>query len=367
MHVPMYTLEREYLQNKEEYQRLFDAVCSSAAFADGTFTHRFEEAFGAFLGGAHVSAVSNGTGAIFLALRALGVVPGDEVIVPSATFTATPGAVQMAGATPVFVDCDPETWEISPAEVAEKLTAKTKAVLGVHLYGNLFDTSALRSLTRDAGVLLLEDCAQAAGAEENGKKAGCFGDAACFSFYPTKNLGAFGEGGAVVSADPAVIDRVSSLKKHARTPEGDHTELGYNLRMDGLQGAVLTHKLETLEPFVRRKNEIAARYLAALGENPLLIPQKVRPGVRHAYHLFVLKAHDRERFRAYMAARDVETAVQYPVPCHLQTVFAAGAPAKGALPVTEQLFDHCVSLPCHPLLTDAEAARVAAALADYRG
>lgn len=367
MRVPMYVLEREYLQNREAYLSLFDEVCRSAQFADGSFVRRFEEAFGAYLGGRRVSAVNSGTDALFLALKAFGIGPGDEVIVPSATFTATAAAVCMTGATPVFADCEPDTWELDPAQVRLLLTSGTKAVLGVHLYGNLFDTAALKKLTEDAGIPLIEDCAQASGAEENGVKAGCFGDAACFSFYPTKNLGAFGEGGAVASPLPEIVETINSLKKHARTPEGDHTVPGYNMRMDGIQGAVLTQKLGTLEPFVRRKNEIADRYLAALNGNPLLVPQKTRPGVRHAYHLFVLKTDDRSRFRRYMEERGIETGVPYPVPCHLQTVFAAYLPRTGALPVTEALFSRCVSIPSHPLLTDAEILYVSEALAGYRG
>ena len=367
MRVPMYVLEREYLQNKEAYLSLFDEVCAGAQFSDGAFTHRFEEAFGAYLGGRYVSAVNSGTSALFLALNALGIGPGDEVVVPSATFTATPGAVMMTGASPVFADCEPDTWEISPKHVERLLTAKTKAVLGVHLYGNLFDTAALGRLTQSAGIPLIEDCAQASGAEENGVKAGCLCDVACFSFYPTKNLGAFGEGGALASARREIVETANSLKKHARTPEDDYPVLGYNMRMDGLQGAVLTHKLRTLEAFVRRKNEIAARYLAALEGSTLLVPQKTRPGVRHAYHLFVLETDDRARFRRYMADREIETGVQYSVPCHLQTVFGAYSAGEGSLPVTEALFSRCVSVPSHPLLTDAQVAHVADALAAYRG
>ena len=364
--VPMYDLKREYLREREIYLSLFDAVCASAQFADGVYVREFEKAFGDYLGGAAVSGVGSGTGALFLALKAYCIGPGDEVIVPSATFTATPGAVAMTGARPVFADIEPDTWEISPAEVRRLLTPETKAVLGVHLYGNLFDTEAILPITRKAGIPLIEDCAQAAGAKLNGKPAGTLCDAACFSFYPTKNLGAFGEGGAVASADAALTAQADHLKKHARTPEGDHTQLGYNMRMQGVQAAILTHKLKSLDGFTARKNEIAARYRDALADHPLLSVQTARPGVLHAYHLFVVKTDDRARFQAYMRERGIETGVQYPLPCHLQQAFAAVSPGAGALPVTEALFRTCVSVPAYPYLTNEELACVCRALKEYR-
>ena len=364
--VPMYDLKREYLRERETYLSLFDEVCASAQFADGAYVHGFEAAFGRYLGGQAVSAVSSGTDALFLTLKAFGVGPGDEVIVPSATFTATPGAVAMTGAVPVFADIEPDTWELSAAEAERLLTGRTKAVLGVHLYGNLFDTDALSRVARGAGIPLIEDCAQAAGAKKGDVPAGALCSAACFSFYPTKNLGAFGEGGAVASADPDLVRRADSLKKHARTPEGDHPTLGYNMRMQGIQGAVLTHKLKSLDEITARKNRIAARYREALRDHPLLACQAVRPGVLHAYHLFAVKTDDRARFRAYMQKKGIETGVQYPVPCHLQGAFAAGSPGAGALPVTEALFRACVSIPIYPYLTDDEISAVCLALREYR-
>lgn len=362
--VSMYDLKREYEANRETYLGVLDEVCRSAQFADGRWVRAFEAAFGAWLGSPAVSAVSNGTNALFLGLKACGVEPGDEVVVPSATFTATPGAVAMTGARPVFADIDPDTWTISPESVRQKLSEKTKAVIGVHLYGNPFDTAALSGIAREAGIPLIEDCAQAAGAEQNGVKAGALCDIACFSFYPTKNLGAFGEGGAVASADPAVKATADLLRNHARTPEDDFLTLGYNMRMHGLQGAVLTKKLETLDRFVRRKNEIAARYLEALEGNPALTPQKTAPGALHAYHLFVVKADDRNRFRTYLEEKGIGSAVQYRIPCHLQQAYAARKPDP--LPQTEALFAACVSLPSYPYLTDDEVSYVAEALRRYR-
>lgn len=360
--VPMYDLKREYLADRQRYLDLFDGVCTDAAFSDGKYVRAFESAFAARFGdGFFAAALGSGTDALFLTLTALDVGPGDEVIVPSATFTATPGAVKMTGARPVFADCDPDTWQIDPAHVSSLITGRTKAAIGVHLYGNPFDAPALRRITDAAGIPLIEDCAQSFGAELNGVRTGCFGAAACFSFYPTKNLGAFGEGGAVLSRDRALAERVGFLKKHAKTEDGDHPVLGYNMRMSGLQGAFLCRKLEGTDAFLARKRAIAGQYLAAVGDSPVLVPQALVPGSLPSYHLFVLKTDDREAFRRFMADRGVETAVQYPVPCHLQGVFADGS----RLPVTEELFRRAVSVPIYPYLTDAETASVADALQAY--
>ena len=365
MKVPMYDLRREYLAEREIWLSIFDEVCRSAQFAGGAFVDGFENAFGAYLDGVSVGAVGNGTDALILALRALDVGAGDEVIVPSATFTATPGAVALIGAKPVFADCDPETWEISPDTVRPLIGPKTKAVIGVHLYGGMFDAPALRALCEENGLYLIEDCAQAAGAALNGIPAGLFGDAACFSFYPTKNLAAFGEGGAVCSRNADLIARVRSLRNHAHTPRGDFSELAGNMRMQGLQGAVLTHKLKNLPDFLKGKSKIAGIYRAALEGHPALRPQKTLPGCAHAYHLFAVEADDRARFIAFMASRGIETSVQYPIPCHLQQAFA-GPERPAVLPVTERLFSRCVSVPSYPLLTEGEILAVAEALRAYR-
>ena len=365
MDVPMYDLKREYLADREAYLSLFDEVCRSAQFADGVYAARFESAFGAYLGGMHAAAVNSGTDALILALKALGVGPGDEVIVPSATFNATPGAVALTGAVPVFADCEEDTWQISPASARGLITDKTKAVIGVHLYGGMFDVRAFRRLTREAGLFLIEDCAQALGASLHGAPAGSFGDAACFSFYPTKNLGSFGEGGAVVSADNALIDRVQLLKKHARTPEGDHLAVSGNMRMHGLQGAILTKKLERLPDFLARKARIAACYRKAAAQSPALTVQATEPGSVHAYHLFAVLPDDRDRFTEYLTARGIAFSVQYPVPCHRQTAFAAFGGAR-SLPVTERLFSRVVTVPSYPYLTEEEILAVAAALREYR-
>ena len=361
--VPMYDFPREYERSREAYLSLFDEVCRTGQFSDGQFAHAFEKEFAAYNGVGYAASVSNGTSALLLSLRALGVGPGDEVIVPSATFTATPGAVMMCGARPVFADIEPDTWEISVSSAEEKITKKTKAVIGVHLYGGMFDVEKMGALCGAYGIPLIEDTAQAVGSEWKGKKAGAFGKTGCYSFYPTKNLGAFGEAGCVVSDDASLIAHVNELKEHDMR-RNVYGELGYNMRMDGIQGAVLSFKLKRLDAFTARKNEIAARYREALKASGRLVCQAVPPHVLHSYHLFVVRTGDRERFIAYMKENGVDTGVQYRIPCHRQKVFT-DAFGETSLPATEALTSDCVSVPIYPFLSEEEIARVAELLQRY--
>ncbi len=361
--IPMYDFSREYERNRQRYTDAFDKVCRTGHFAGGEFSAAFEKGFTAFLCTPFCAAVNSGTSALFLALTALGIGAGDEVIVPSGTFNATPGAVMMCGAKPVFADCDENTWQISPDEVKKLISKRTKAVIGVHLYGGTFDVEKIKKMTDEAGIALLEDTAQAFGSKYKDKYAGTFGKAGCFSFYPTKNLGAFGEGGAVVSEDEELILRINDLKAH--DARNGFTVLGYNMRMDGIQGAILCAKLVDMPDLLEKKRTIAKIYGEAVAENPLLTPQYIPPEVTPSYHLYVVKTDDRERFRAYMEDRGIETGVQYAVPCHRQKVFTD---AFGYVPlsVTEDLFSKCVSVPVYPYLTDDEISAVAAALKEYR-
>lgn len=362
-HVPMYDFPREYALNRKRYLELFDTVCRTGQFAAGQFAHAFEKDFAAYTGAKYAASVSNGTSALVLSLRALGVGPGDEVIVPSATFTATPGAVMMCGAKPVFADIEPDTWEVSVSSVEKLITKKTKAVIGVHLYGGMFDVEAMQRLCDAYGILFIEDTAQAVGSEWKGKKAGTFGKTGCFSFYPTKNLSAFGEAGCIVSDDEALIEHINALKEHD-SRRGAFGELGYNMRMDGIQGAILSYKLTQLDAFVERKNAIAALYRDSLKGSSRLICQYVPPHVLNSYHLFVLKTDDRDRFIAFMEERGVATGVQYRLPCHRQKVFT-DAFGYSPLPVTDELSEKCVSVPSYPYLADDEIAYVAEQLKSY--
>lgn len=363
--IPIQCLQREYAANRERFLSAFDAVCSAAAYCDGDFVHRFEREFADYLGVKNCSGVNSGTSALFLTMKALGVGEGDEVIVPAETFFSTASTAAMIGAVPVFADCDRDTWQISPESVARLLTEKTKLIVGVHLYGGAFDVRAIGDLAAQAGVPFIEDACQAAGTRIADRCAGTFGAAGCFSFYPTKNLGAFGEGGAVVSADDSLKETVDFLKKHARTPDGDHARIGFNMRMDGIQSAVLSEKLRLLPKTLERRRKIAALYAETLKDNPALVAQKSLPDTRHAYHLFVVKPQSRARFIGYMTDRGIGTGVHYPIPCHRLTAFCGKRPAV-SLPNTEDLFAKCVSVPVDPYLTDAEVEQVAEALKQYR-
>lgn len=358
----MYDFPREYRENKEDYLEIFDSVCETAQFSGGTFVRQFERDFSVYIGANYTASVSNGTSALLLALRALDIGPGDEVIVPSATFTATPGAVLMCGARPIFADIEPDTWQIALADVEKRITKKTKAVIGVHLYGGMFDVEGMAKLCQAYGLPFVEDTAQAVGSELNGKKAGTFGAMGCYSFYPTKNLGSFGEGGCVVSENAEYIARINSLKEHDK--RNHESELGYNMRMEGIQGAVLSYKLKSLDVFTQKKISIARIYRESLRGADRLVCQKNGEGIKNAYHLFVVKTDDRERFMAYMDEKGIETGVQYPVPCHQQKVFTDLCGCS-PLPVTEDLFTRCVSVPIYPYLSDEEISCVAAALSCY--
>lgn len=364
MRIPMYDFPREYKINREKYMAAFDAVCSGGHFSDGEFAHTFEKDFAKFLGVPFAASVNSGTDALQLSLLALDVGAGDEVIVPSATFTATPGAVMMCGAKPVFADCDEKTWQITAAEIERWITPKTKVIIGVHLYGGMFDIDNVVSVAERYGLPLIEDTAQAFGSKYNGRFAGTFGKTGCFSFYPTKNLGAFGEAGCAVSADEKLIERINALKEHDM--RGDKYEnLGYNMRMDGIQGAIMSVKLNDMNAFLDKKRAIAAIYNEAVSKNPLLVSQCIPDNVTPSYHLFVVKTDDREKFRAYMNKKGIDTGVQYSMPCHKQKVFTDRF-GEVSLPVCEDLMSRCVSVPVYPYLTDEEISAVANALAEYR-
>ena len=361
--IPMYDFPREYEAHREQYLAAFDCVCRTGQFSSGRFARIFEQDFAAYIGTKYTASVGSGTDALILSLRALGIGPGDEVIVPSATFTATAGAVMICGAKPIFADIEPDTWQISAASVEKLITKKTKAVIGVHLYGGMFDVETIGSLCEANGIPLIEDTAQAVGSEWKGKKAGTFGKAGCFSFYPTKNLSAFGEAGCVVSEDETLIARINALKEHD-SRSGEFRELGYNMRMDGLQGAILSLKLKRLDAFTERKNEIAALYRAGLKDSARLTCQYAPPYVKHSYHLFVVRTDERDRFIAYMTEKGICTGVQYRVPCHRQKVFFNVA-GQISLPVTDSLAETCVSVPIYPYLTDDQIAYVAEQMKRY--
>jgi dTDP-4-amino-4,6-dideoxygalactose transaminase len=324
----------------------FEKVFKKTAFSGGPFVAAFEEEFARFCGTRFAVAVNSGTSALHLAMLALGIGKGDEVIIPANTFIATPWGPSYVGATPVFVDCDPDTWEIDAAKIEEKITSKTKAVIGVHLYGQPFDVAAVKAICDKHKIFLVEDAAQAQGTRFKGVRVGGFGVMACFSFYPGKNLGACGEGGAITTNDETYYKHLQSLRNHGSSERYYHDEVGYNYRMGGLEGASLSVKLKHLENWNSRRRAIAKRYLSEIS-NPKIKLQKQPNWAESIFHLFVVTTDDKDALVKHLAANNIVAAFHYPVPCHLQKAYAHLKYKKGDCPNAEYLADHCISLPMY--------------------
>jgi dTDP-4-amino-4,6-dideoxygalactose transaminase len=333
-------------------------------YIGGPAVEAFEREWAAYCGTDHAVGVANGTDALQLTLTALGVGPGDEVVVPSNTFVATAAAVVRAGAAPRFADVSDDTLLMTPETLRAAITPRTRAVMIVHLYGQMPDMAALLTVADEAGILVVEDAAQAHGAEWAGRRAGSFGAAACFSFYPGKNLGAFGDAGAVVTSRPELADRVRALANHGRSHGSSHYEhevVGTNSRLDALQAIALSGKLAHLDAWTQRRIDLAARYRDRMSDMGLHLVS-VAPRARHVYHLLVVRSTDRDRVRAELGRRGIQTGVHYPVPCHLQPPLRRFA--DGRLPVAEQAAQELLSLPLFPHMTDDQVDVVCEALGD---
>jgi dTDP-4-amino-4,6-dideoxygalactose transaminase len=366
MQVPFLDLRDHNRSVMPEVRAALDPVLDGSQFILGPAVERFEERFAAYVGARHCVGVNNGTSALHLALLACGVGPGDEVITTPATWISTSWAVSYVGARPVFVDVDPVTYTLDPALAGRAVTPRTKAILPVHLYGQAADLDGLGRLADRHGLALVEDAAQAHGARFAGKRVGTFGKAGCFSFYPGKNLGAFGEAGCVVTDDDAVARRVRCLRDHAQDGRHHHVEVGFNMRMEGVQGAVLAAKLGHLDDWNAARAGHAARYAELLAGVPgLTLPRAPRPE-GHVWHLYSVMVHgrDREGVRRALATRGVATGVHYPTPVPFQPAYAHLGHRRGDFPVAEQLMERCVSLPMYPELRPEQVEHVARSLAD---
>jgi len=359
--VPFMDLKAQFQAVRDEVLPAMEEVAADAAFILGPRVAEFEEAFAAYTGANHCVAVNSGTSALHLALLAAGVGPGDEVITVPMTFVATSWAISYCGATPVFVDVDATTYTMDPNQVEAKITARTKAILPVHLYGQPADLGPLLYIGRRHGIPVIEDACQSHGATYRDRPVGSIGQSGCFSFYPGKNLGAFGEGGAVVTNDVAKAARMRTLRDHAQPTRYVHNEIGFNYRMDGLQGAVLRIKLNHLPDWDARRCDLAVRYRDRLADLPLGLPA-VGPNRTHVWHLFVVRHPDRDRLRAALADRNIQTGLHYPTPVHLQQAYAHLGYQAGDFPVTESIARECLSLPLFPEMTDEQQDAVVAAL-----
>jgi dTDP-4-amino-4,6-dideoxygalactose transaminase len=342
----------------------FVTALLDARYIGGAAVARFEQLWAAYCATSHAVGVGNGTDALQLVLHALRIGAGDEVIVPANTFIATAAAVVRAGATPVFVDVDDDTLLLTPETVRIALTSRTRAVMAVHLYGNMPDLSALAALCEGAGLHLIEDAAQAHGATWEGRRAGSFGTAGCFSFYPGKNLGAFGDAGAVTTDDPDLADTIRALANHGRA-NGDHyhhSYVGGNSRLDTLQAIALTGKLTHNDAWTDSRIAMAERYRKNLAATPGLRIPEVDSRARHVYHLMIVRVPHRDRVQQLLAARGIATGVHYPVPCHHQPPLRRFA--ARALPVAERAAGELLSLPLFPHMSTDQVDRASEVLTD---
>jgi dTDP-4-amino-4,6-dideoxygalactose transaminase len=359
--IPLVDLQVSTMDVRAEATAAWNQLLDAGDFVRGEAVGRFEREWARYCGTDHAVGVANGTDAIWLTLRGLRVGPGDDVVVPTNTFVATVEAILQAGARPVFADVDPETLLLTPETLRAALTSRTRAVIVVHLFGQMPAMDALLSVTTAAGALLVEDAAQAHGARWCGKRAGSFGVAGCFSFYPGKNLGAFGDGGAVVTSDPALADDIRALGDHgrARGSRDDHVTVGYNSRLDTIQAAVLSAKLNHLDRWNRSRAATVAMYRQVLEGSSARFVRTARSS-QAVYHLAVIQIPDRDRVQEALRAGGIVTGVHYRRPCHLIAPYAEFATRQ--LPVAEQAADRILSLPLFPGMTFAKVEQVGDAL-----
>ena len=364
MNIPVANPKASYLANQKAIDESVMRVLASGWYVLGKEVSDFENQFAGWCGCAHAVGVANGTDAVELALRAVGVDAGDTVATVANTANATVSAIERIGAKPVFVDVCENTFTMSPENLATVLAVQhVKAVVPVHLYGHPADMPSICGIARETGAAVVEDCAQAHGASISGRKVGTFGDAAAFSFYPTKNLGAIGDGGAVVTSDDVIADRLVLLRQYGWRRRYESESKGVNSRLDELQASILSVKLKSLDRMNERRRQIATRYTNAFQGLPLLTPMTL-PGYEHVFHQYTLLCANRDRLAAYLKAAGVGTGILYPVPIHRQAAYAVDY-SNTSLPVTEELANKIVSIPVYPELAEEEVSFVIASIKDF--
>jgi dTDP-4-amino-4,6-dideoxygalactose transaminase len=361
--IPLVDLAAQHRQVADEVAAGWAEVLGRTAFVNGPQVAAFEREYAEYLGAAHVVGVGSGTDAIELALRAAGVGPGDECVLPANTFIATAEAVVRAGATPVLVDCEPDTGLINPAAVADAVGPRTRAVLPVHLYGQAAAVELIRPAAAEVGAVVIEDAAQSQGARRHGVAAGTLGDAAATSFYPGKNLGAYGDGGAVITNNPEIAEHIGLLRDHGSPRRYEHTVLGFNSRLDTLQAVVLSAKLRRLDGWNDDRRKAAERYHELLGELADVVRPVVADGNDPVWHLYVVLVPERDRVLAALHAAGVGAGIHYPTPIHLTGAFTGLGHGAGEFPNAELRADRQLSLPIFPEITAAQQERVVEVLA----
>jgi dTDP-4-amino-4,6-dideoxygalactose transaminase len=355
--VPFLDLKAQYQSIKPEIDAAISRVLESSQFVLGEEVAGFEREFAKYCGASDCVAVNSGTSALHLALLAAGVGPGDEVITVPFTFVASVAAVLYAGARPVLVDIDPGSFNMDPATIEAALTPRTKALLPVHLYGQTADMDPIMEIAQRHGLVVIEDAAQAHGAKYKGRSAGSIGHIGCFSFYPAKNLGAYGEGGAVTTNNSEYANKVRMLRDWGADRKYHHLLRGYNYRMEGFQGAILRVKLRHLEPWTETRRAFAKKYNQLLADCGLTLPVEI-PGSRHVYHLYTVRAADRDSLQASLLAEGIQTAVHYATPVHLQPAYADLGYGQGSFPQSERAANEVLSLPLYPEISDIQFERV---------
>jgi dTDP-4-amino-4,6-dideoxygalactose transaminase len=360
--VPFLDLRAHHQPHMNEFMAAIQDVIESSAFAGGPFVARFEEKFAEYCGCGHAAGLGSGTEALWFALLALGVGPGDEVITVPSTFMATAEAITYCGARPVFVDIEDSTYTMDPDLLEAAITPKTKAIIPVHLFGQTADMDPILRIAEKHGLRVIEDACQAHGATYRGRRAGAIADAGCFSFYPGKNLGAFGEAGATTTGNRELWEKICVLRDHGQVRKYYHSMVGWNGRMDGIQAAVLSIKLSHLEMATELRRSHAAQYHEELAGIENVIRPQEAPGRRHVYHLYAIRVPHRDQFIAALTDRGIGSGIHYPVPVHLQECYRELGYGEGSFPVAEKCAREFVSLPMYPELTPTQVSCVADAV-----
>jgi dTDP-4-amino-4,6-dideoxygalactose transaminase len=366
MPIPLVDLKAQYAAIKPEIDAAIQRVIGNTSFILGKEVADFETNFAAFCQAKHCIGLDSGTAALHLALLLCDVKPGDEVITTTHTFVATAEGISIIGARPVLVDIDPRTYNLDPRAVERAITPRTKAIIPVHLYGQPAEMDAILEIARKHNVRVIEDAAQAHGAEYRGKRAGTMGDLACFSFFPSKNLGAYGDAGALITNDDELAARARLLRDHGRRDKYEHLIVGYGYRLDALQAAILGAKLPHLDAWNVRRRAIADYYTELLS-NTEIVPPYAPSHITPVYHIYAVRAKNRDGLRAHLKSRGIETGIHYPIPLHLQPVYANLGYARGDFPHAEQVANEELSLPMYPELRDAQVEMIAQTVREFRG
>ena len=359
--IPFVDLKAQYASIRDEITVAIQGVLDSCQFTLGSEVLALEKEFAAYCSAGDAIGVNSGTSALHLALLAAGVGPGDEVISVPFTFVATTAAIHYTGATPVFIDIDPKTFNMDPAKLEAAITPKTRAVVPVHLYGQPADMDPITQIARRHGLIVIEDAAQAHGAEYKGRRVGSLGDMACFSFYPGKNLGAYGEAGIVTTDNPEYAKTIRMLRDWGAEQKYRHVLKGYNFRMEGLQGAVLRVKMRHIEAWTEARRAVARRYDQAFAGSGIATPHPSDIG-RHVYHIYAIRSSTRATWQHELAARGIQTGIHYPFPVHLQPAYADARWRRGDFPRSEKAAEEVLSLPMYPELRNAQQEEVVAAV-----